>query len=1039
MHAAHAADPVVRRLVAAGAMLDVTTRQGSLRSWQRSATHTNRVNDCYALINQMGGNMNSFNYRKVAVLCAVASVTALSVHAQETSLPGRAAEVEEIVVTGSRIARRESVSPIVTVGAQAIQDAGVPTMGDVFNRMPQVTATQGPGVQSTGTGAGSAKYNVNLRGLGGRRSLVLLDGRRMQPSDGFNTIDLNTLPPSIVEGVELVTGGASAVYGSDAMSGVVNFKLRKDLEGFEFNGNAGITEEGDSGTVDASVSYGTHFAGERGRVITSLSYATRESSRRKGRDFFDKSNPSTFAYGMLLLPNGTNLPSASVLNDIYSRHDPARAALTSPFVFSGTNPDGTLFQQAPGINLTAMATDPNFDIVPSFGAVRYQGDFEQLQAPLDRYSFFGYSDFEVSDAATIYGQVMYTKYKAKSNGPGGTIGTVPLIVPATNPFITPELREMMNSRPDPNGPLILVGSLMQGQQGHLGYFKTENESEVFQASFGAKGTLPFKDWTWDVNASYGETTDELKYGTLVDQARAQALLFAPDGGASQCSGGWDIFTYRLSDECKDYIRATASQTNDLDQKVVEAVMQGGLFDLPAGTVRLAIGADYRRNALTYTPSDSNIQQAATGGGSALGVDASVPSDGSTHVYEVYGELLVPVLSDLPLIKRLELGVGGRISDYDTIGRVNTYKGDLNWKMTESISLRGSTQRAIRAPSIGELYQGRTSAIGNIGQISQGGGDPCDISHSARQGPNAAQVREICLAEGLAPGIVDAWTYGGSAVRGSVGGNPDLTEETADTYNIGVVLQSPFSQPLIERLRLSIDYYNIKIEDAIGLLSPALVLQRCFNLDGASNPTYSPTEENCLLATRTPDGVLKIDTITVNLASYETSGIDFELDWGVSIGDLFKGARGDLLFNALLSKVNSYQIQASATAAKLDYAGTLGNEQIERFAIAHPKYKGIASLTYALEPVSVTLTARYIGSMENSNNVGLINGTQPGVSARTYFDTTARWRATDTLELQLGVINIADKYPPEWTGFGATDTATYDILGRRYFAGVRMTF
>lgn len=939
------------------------------------------------------------------------------------------AEVEAVVVTGSRIARKDYVaeSPIVTVGQAAIEKSGTPALEETLNRLPQFSGSSTG--QSTAASQRGGRANLNLRGLGIARTLVLLDGRRLQPSDPLGAIDLNTISSTLIEDVEVITGGASAVYGSDAVAGVVNFKLKRNFEGLQLDANYGITQHGDGQNTSATITWGTNLAEGRGNIAAALTYFDRGEVRREDRKFFDDilgtSVPATGTY----TADATNLPTQAAVNALFNGRYGAPETVNRNGLYSN-NPDGTIYEQRSGANFRFPA-DSLYYRGPT-GAVFVRTHPQTLQQPLTRYSAFAKGDYEVNDHITAYGQAAYTHYRVSQVNNGVLMATsTPVYVAVNNASVPADIRTLLASRPRPNDPFLYYST-----SARFGPSGQEQTYDVGQVIGGIRGDLSFRDWTYDVSASYGKTEEREDLFGYIGLAAFQSLLSAADAGASICQGGYPVFSFApISDACKTYLQRDVRNDFTFDQKTFEASLQGGLFELPAGEVRFAAGVAYRRNFYEALPDAQLTAKSVVGTG---GVD---PSRGSTEVREAFVEALIPVLKDLPLIQSLNLDLAYRRSDYDSIGGVNTYKASAEWQVVPSLLLRGGYQRAIRAPSVGELFQARRYFAANIGSVATGAGDPCNITTSYRRGANAAQVRALCLATGVPSSLIDSYNFIGTAVLAAQVGNPNLSEETANSYTGGVVWRPRFDLPALSRLQVSVDYFDIDIRNAIGSITTIVSLQRCFNGDGGSNPTYSATNYFCSLISRdtagTPNQSLEP---TANLARYSTSGFDAQLDWRLEAGDFgWNPDLGALAINAVVSHVSSYKIQNLSTSPLLDYNGTIGNSQIDAETLSHPKWKATTTLTYEVGPAQVAFGWRYIDGMKNALNVGAVTPTAKGIHTASYFDLNGRWTFDEKTVVRAGIVNLFDKYPPMWTGQGAVDPSTYDLLGRRVFVGLTRKF
>jgi iron complex outermembrane receptor protein len=975
----------------------------------------------------------------LSVAIAMAATGALAQTAPGVGAPaGRSQSgqdtVEEVVVTGSLIARRDYVaeSPIVTVQGDALEKSGAVTVEAALNQLPQFTASA---TASSNLNSRGGQANADLRGLGQQRTLVLLDGRRMEPSSTDGSIDLNTIPDALIDNVEIITGGASAVYGSDAISGVVNFKLKHHFTGVELKAQYGETSRGDGATESVSVTAGGNFADDRGNAVLGLTYANRGSVFGADRPFFAVSNLSANLPEGIIKPNAANLPSQSAVNSLFANYGIAPGTVSRTNTL-GFNSNGTLFSAAnPAIHFTddignLLAVNNNTYFYNT-GLIYY------LQLPLTRYSSFARLEYELTPHVRVYAQGYYTNYSAGTQivppVSGGT-GVPSLLVPYNNPFVPADLATLLASRPSPTAPFIFSKRMTE-----VGNRVQTNDWSVYQLEVGAAGDLPVGDLTWDVFATRGQTQyDETDKG-FPSLSALQQLLNAPDGGRSLCAGGYNPFGITtLSPSCSAFLARTVKNSTALTQTNVQASVQGGLFKLPAGELRFAAGADYRENTYDYQPDSLLVHL------DLVNAQTTVPSAGRTTVKEVFGELLVPIARDLPLISTLDADLAYRYSDYGSIGGVSTYKASLDWETVKWLRFRGGYQRAIRAPNLGELFTAPTPGSVNLGTIGPiGSGDPCDVRTQYRSPTyaNSAQIRALCLAQGVPQPLIDNYRNTNPLTVTASQGNRDLRQETADTYSVGFVLHPAFDSPLLANTSFSVDYYDIKLTQAIGSITGSLALSKCFNADG-SNPSYSPTNYYCSLVSReAATGLVSIiQTPLLNLGGYKTSGVDVEGDWKAPLSAFgLPEDAGSVTLNVVASYIRTFQIENLPGAPFVDYAGTIGNTQIDLYADTHPRWKSSSTLSYQRGPVSASVTWRFIDKMSNANNVGT-TGTAPGVASRNYLDLDARWEMRPGLLLEAGVVNLADVSPPQFgTSPGATSLSTYDLLGRRFFVSLKSRF
>jgi outer membrane receptor protein involved in Fe transport len=965
---------------------------------------------------------------------ALLTVFATPAFAQDGAAAGSQAgvEVTEVVVTGSRITRRDfnAESPIVTVGREQINAVGGVTAEAVLNKLPQFTPSYGAATTFPNRGG---QANLNLRGLGTNRALVLLDGRRIVPSHPDGSVDVNIIPNMLIGRVETITGGASATYGSDAMAGVVNFQLRTDMDGLEVDAQYGISDRGDAQTYDLGVAGGTNFAGGRGHGMFFLGYSEREGVLTGEREF--PRNRLMLAYQ----PTGdvrsvSNQPSQAVVNSLFASYGYANPGSITVF---GLNPDGTLYKQAPTTSPVINYRGELNDLFLNRGnqiALAASATYS-LQIPLERFNAFGRVQYDVSDDLKVFAEGFYTEYDAVASQTFPLVGSVgqSVRVPVTNPFLSDDVRTLMASRPNPSAPFNLTTALTS-----LGAIEYDAHWEVYQLTAGIKGNLQFRDWTWDAYVSQGHVENIDRRANTASLSAIQAFLDAPGGGAAssdpvRCEGGFNPFGRQITADCAAKIKRDGFTYLTLEQLAAEVNFQGELFQVPAGSARFAAGMSARENSYDFAPDASMLA------GDLVGQPATQASDGTVKVAEVYGELLLPVVRDLPLAERVELNLGARYSNYNTSGGVGTYKANLEWTVWEPLVLRGGYSRAVRAPSLSELYSATAPASSVIGVASATttAGDPCDIRSSFRLGANANSVRDLCLAQGVPAGIIGSYTANQTTAFGTTSGNRDLNPEQADTYSIGAVLRSPFHHAALTRLQVSVDYFNIKIDDAISQLTLATSVPLCFNSTGSSNPTFDPNNVYCRYVQRDANGFINGEAPMLNLGSIATDGVDVQVDWNAAFEDLgLSQVPGELTLGVYVTYLNSLYIQVVEDAARLQYAGSTGGTT----GNVSPKWRSTTNLSYRLGGVTLGGRWRHIGEAQDVSRVTSSTSTVPGVPEVDYFDLFGRWKINERLELRGGVNNLEDRELPQVGSVaGNSDFSTYDPIGRSYYIGLRARF
>ncbi|MGA0606919.1 TonB-dependent receptor plug domain-containing protein [Phenylobacterium sp. VNQ135] len=980
------------------------------------------------------------------LLCASALVGMMSFAAPAAA---QDSEVGEVIVTGSRIARQDYVSesPVVTLGQEQIAATGSVNIETSLNQLPQFTPSNGAGTNTTNFVGTPGQAYANLRGLGPTRTLVLVDGRRVVAGNPNAVVDLNTIPTALVESVETITGGASAVYGSDAIAGVVNFKLRRNLEGGLVDIQYGQTGEEDAAQTSISLAYGFDLGG-RGNLSLAAGYDKRDgltaAERRWSRVGYTVLTTGLTPSGAATILEGrfdpasnaggaANLPSQAALDAVFAQYGVAPGIARNSNI--GFNADGTLFTASPVRNFRGDTSDPGFSAASyTFNSA----DYRYLFLPLERISLFANGRYDLTDRIEAYGTASYVTYDvSRQLGPASASdGAFPgpdIVVPVTNPFIPQDLRTLLASRANPTAEFYPRRAFSE-----VGGRLSENTYETLQLVGGLRGDLGFNDWKWDVYASYGRMDHTEDQHGNVSRAAMRQLTFAPDGGVAIC-GGFDIFgAGQVSPGCAAYIAREVKNDTEIQQQVYEANLTGTLFALPTGDLKFAAGAQYRKDEFDYQP-DLLLQ-----GPDIVGFNPAVPVKGEITSKELYGELLVPLLAQDWGVGELEVTLGGRMADYNTVGTTYAYKVDGTYKPFAGLLLRGGYQRAVRAPNIAELFSPQSLGFAGIGTpgATTTAGDPCDVRSSFRAAgnPNAAAIQALCLAQGVPSAIIGSYNQPSTQAEILTGGNPDLKEETSDSYTAGLVWSPSVDQPFFRRFQVAVDWYRINLDDVVGTLTVQNILGSCFNTDGA-NPTFSNDNFYCQLfdRLRTSGAITNVQLNQINLAAWKTEGVDVQVDWGMELADLgAPEAAGRFDVNLVMSHLTSFKKQARPGAPFLQNGGTIGGDLSGG---AYPEFKWVASFSWSAGPVRTTLRWRHIDSMLDFRNVPVFSPTAVNPKAYNAYDLVGWWDVDERVTVRAGVNNLFDKNPPLFTSYSNsnTDPSTYDVLGRRWFIGVRAKF
>jgi iron complex outermembrane receptor protein len=996
------------------------------------------------------------------------SVVTAPVVAQET--------LDEITVTGSRIVRRDldAPSPIMTLDQARLEQTSTLSIESVLNQMPQFTpaGTQfvSGGQSSPTTSLGIA--SVNLRGIGQNRTLVLVDGRRPQPANAALVVDLNTIPSAAIERVETITGGASAVYGPDALAGVVNFVLKNDFEGIDFDLQTGITSEGDGQERRFTSLFGVNSSDGRGNVMIGLEYYDREVVWQRDRDFYKQGwyDPGTNAGGFILAPGfsfagAANRPTQQAVNDIWAQYHPGRTAPNVTWLAPGSvneiyfNPDGSPFV-IPGAN-GYRGPFGSTDLGGGYAGMRINrnGNLGQVNetgmasTPQERRSMFGRARYDITDNLTAFAQLTYSNNSVTTTG-----GIPPAItvwqatVPDDGRAIPPALQVLLDSRPDnPDQDWRLFRGLDFWEQP----FTTDNSNDVYQLVAGFEGRLPNPDFTWEFYAATGQTDTRNDYRYLPSLQRYQNLVRLPNFGQGrtifgreyslECATGLPVFATGgdADPACFDSIDSRGRASSLLTQDVVEFNIQGKIADMRAGELRFAAGAAYRDNTFQYEPLNDNRAIVDH----PVGLFVSDNTYGELSVREAYGELLVPVTA------RLDLEFGYRWSDFTTAaGQVDTWKALFDYAATDNIRLRGGFQQATRAPNTAEMFQGPIMLT-----VPFGPSDPCSFTTTAPWGnvaanPRRNEVQALCIELIGNPNTPFGGTPGTNAANTFARpgapffplenvlerGDPNIVAESADTWTLGVVFAGLGPN---DGITASVDMYNIEMTDAISRLSPVFVYEQCFNSNGTSNPSLTAAgNPYCGFIGRQPLTGER-DTVQApfrNQGALNTSGVDLSVNW---VKDFDNG--GAFNVSTVASILNEYELQDAPGLPFLDAKGTLAEG-------GQYDYRLNATVGYGFGGGRSNIGVRWFYLPEVKDQAALRPPTNLlGTGSYSRYDLFAGYQINDRISLRGGIDNLLDEEPriiganpvgaQANNNGGVTNAQYYDILGRRAYVGVKMSF
>jgi len=905
--------------------------------------------------------------------------------------------VELVVVTGTRIKRRDfsSPSPIVTVEREDLEFSGQPTLDDYLNQLPQFL----PDFGRTSNNPADGTARLNLRGMGASRTLVLLNGRRLAPTDLGSAVDINTIPGALIDRVEVITGGASTVYGSDAVAGVVNFITRDSFEGLNVEGSYNITEKGDSDIYDVNLAYGFELDGA-GNVALYAGYYDREALFAGQRDIssvvlIDDWSTATLQIGGSPYSLGGRVPFP-------------RADLGEGPVIVTWNPDGT----------PRAVMDPQdlYNFAP----------FTYLQTPLERYHVGMLGSFAIGDRYEAYLEAGYSNNRANRNLAPVPFGAF-VVVNTDNPVFTPPTQDLFETQYQSRPGFADIGFVRRMQE--IGTRDSEFERDYTRMVAGIRGDVA-PGWNLDTWITWTESdTSEALLNSVSFSRVQQGLLVDPVSGTCfDPSNGCvpvDLFGEgRLSAEGAEFLRIGGLR-NDASRRQLgaSAVVSGSAMELPTGPLDVALGLEWRRDEGDFEADEQLFS------GDALGYSPTAPVRGTEQVTELYAEAVVPLARETGTGRHLDLELGARVSDYRNAGSVWTWKAGLDWGILPSVRLRTMLQRAVRAPDLAELFTEQTTLIDTA--VDENLPDPC----SASSNPADAGIVERCIAQGLPPdqiGVFEATPA--YPVTFTFGGNPDLDSEHSDTLTLGMVW-TPIGVP---QLMLAVDYYDLEIEDTIGEIDPLLI---CFD----PRNTLGVFCEN---AQRDGTGnIAEISAQISNRGLLSTEGIDMQLQYDVALPETWSlaGAGAELRVNTLWTHVLTNESQENPATEVRDCAGFFGRPCDEShsggaFAVSYPEDRALVDLRYLTGPLTLHVAWRWIDGMKNAAPflAQALGAPQPNlaissVGSRSYLDLGFGYRFSE-LEATLLISNLLDEEPPLMADAAPnnTDVRMYDVFGRAYY-------
>lgn len=956
--------------------------------------------------------MSKNRYLVITSLISIATCILPPNAAIANTVSESSAEVDEIIITGTRI-QREGYSapvPLTVVGREEISTSGTPSLIDVLNEMPAIAPGLDSSNGSNNLDGGSAF--INLRGLGTNRSLTLVNGRRrVSGSATSSAVDLNTIPAAAVERVEITTGGGSAIYGADAVSGVVNIITRKNFNGLEVSAQGGMSEEGDAERYSLNMFGGTHFADNRGQVNFGLSYSRTEQLLNRERSYLINRLSWQGTPGNT---NGTDgIPDLSIFPNVHGVQQSiypvfhiggenyiyTQSGLITPVaetVFAtGIRGSGSNWTKEAGIfdggrehaaqlgnQVLSMRSDLSYELTDSVNFF-VEGEFTRTKTPVVN-QFFRF------DHRPVWFQ--------QTGGP---------VIGLDSYYLPEALRDVMVQAGIDSVPV--ARRLPQ----ELGIITDHHDRRTFSVVLGLEGRL-FDDWNWDLSYQYGQAHDDIEtpnllrnpnfknaVDTIADPVTGLPVCRDAEARAAGCVA-YNIFASGpLTEEQRAYMVGNRLQYTRNTQQVLAAHLGGDVFNLPAGPVTLALGAEHREEGLK-TQDDHGMISGHIRWGVGTNATPRETLDKKFKVTETYGEVVVPLLHDIRFIQALDINGAVRISDYNTIGSTFTWQGGANWTINDDIRLRVTRSRSVRAPNLLELYAPTSITLTSIA-------NPC--------GPSTISTTQNRLDNCVALGNVPA---GGLVsipeIDAISGGNADAQEETSNSFTAGAVFTPRFAPGL----RMSIDYYKIDIKDALTVFGSSAIFKACLDSSQMAGNMFCETMDFDANGNLTA-----LRTVLMNASKYTNSGLDLAVDYRMPIGN--QGQLG-------LSLIGNYLLKKEFLGI-LDDPATLSVETGEYHS---PRLRFNLAVSYDQPTWGVTVKNRFIGSAVIDKQATPERYSDQSVKAKVYTDLVVRAAFTEKLNGFVGVnnaLNIRPQKLPETSRYGTY----YDLIGRYFHAGIKAQF
>jgi len=931
-------------------------------------------------------------------------------------------QVEEVIVTGSRIQRANltSATPITQLDNEQLRYTGVTRVEDALVALPgvQLEQSSGQAIEATGTAT------LELRRLGASRTLVLMNGRRLpvhSPSSTTSAADINLIPGQLVERVEVLTGGASSTYGADAVAGVVNFIMMDDFEGIKFDYQYSTNRHNNSANDIAAAAA---RAGQPFATGTVTDGQINDMTVILGGNFDNgRGNATAFA----------TYRDIEGVTQVQRDHSACPVRASGECLGSATNETGTFFFDDPATQYRVEGDEflegrgPGFN----FAAPSY------FQRPDERVTVGTFAHYDINDTVEAYTELMFMDTKSDTQfGPAGLFLATNVDVNCGNPFLSDQQRALIAStgRCSSGDPAETFDINLGRRAVEGGPRGGELRHTTYRGVFGARGEIN-DTWRFDASAQVAEVDmRNANSGYVFSAGARQGLNVVTDAnGDPQCSDTnfgcvpWNIFeTGGVTPEAAAFLNEQVFETGTTRQEVLMAYTQGSLGDygvvspFASEGVEVVIGAEYRDEELNYTGSQ-NAQRGEAGGFGTL-----VPLSGGYSVKEVYMEASIPLVQDKPFAQSVLLDVGYRYSDYDFGPQTDTYKLAGSWDVSYDLKLRGSYQRAVRAPNVADLFRPLSGSLFAMDR------EPCEKDAPGDDVSGRGFTFEQCARTGVTQAL---WDAGGpvsnpaSQYNDIEGGSLDIEPEEADTYTAGFLYQPSF----IEGLSLSVDWYQIEIDGAIQGIQAETTLIQCLT---TGDPTF------CSAIQRDDAGTIwlgnpatlqnSVDARSTNIGFLSTEGVDVELNYTFEAGNW-----GTVNIANVAGFVSEYEQEEYPGADSIRCDGIYGGA----CQLPTPELANRMQATWVTPwDISASLIWRYTkGTQQAASDTPL------DIDDMSYFDISGNWQVNDWAQVRFGINNLFDERPPRVyqgvTDFenGNTYPGFYDPLGQYLFAGFTVQY